>query len=127
MPRENQQQPSLSIGRKPPHRLYRILGDGQDSSWTPIGAAWPNKDGKGFNLTCDAISLGAHASAQGPLCPLTHVPWKPRGWVKAEPSGERLDRETGRLPLAALPTTGCPYVDADLFRTRTSRESGGAT
>ena len=57
MPRKPQQQPSLSIGRQPTHRLYRVLGDGQDASWTPIGAAWPNKDGKGFNLTCDAIPL----------------------------------------------------------------------
>ena len=57
MPRKPQQQPSLSIGRKPTHRLYRVLGDGQDASWTPIGAAWPNKDGKGFNLTCDAVPL----------------------------------------------------------------------
>ena len=56
MPRKPQQ-PSLSIGRKPTHRLYRVLGDGQDASWTPIGAAWPNKDGKGFNLTCDAVPL----------------------------------------------------------------------
>ena len=42
MPRKPQE-PSLSIGRKPTHRLYRVLGDGQDTSWTPIGAAWPNK------------------------------------------------------------------------------------
>ena len=51
------QQPSLSLGRKPTHRLYRVYGDGQDASWTPIGAAWPNKDGKGFNLTCDVVPL----------------------------------------------------------------------
>ena len=57
MPRKPPQQPSLSIGRKPTHRLYRVLGDGQDASWTPIGAAWPNKDGKGFNVTCDAVPL----------------------------------------------------------------------
>ena len=46
MPRK--QQPSLSIGRKPSHRLYRVLGDGADANWTPIGAACPNKDGMGF-------------------------------------------------------------------------------
>jgi hypothetical protein len=56
MPRKSQQ-PSLSIGRKPTHRLYRVLGDGQDASWTPIGAAWPNKDGLGFNIICDAVPL----------------------------------------------------------------------
>ena len=57
MPRKPQQQPSLSIGRKPTHRLYRVLGDGRDANWTPIGAAWPNKDGLGFNVVCDAIPL----------------------------------------------------------------------
>lgn len=49
-------QPKLP-GRKPTHRLYRVLGDGQSASWTPIGAAWPNKDGLGFSLQCDAIPL----------------------------------------------------------------------
>ena len=49
-------QPTL-IGRKPTHRLYRVLGDGKGAIWTPIGAAWPNKDGLGFSLQCDAIPL----------------------------------------------------------------------
>ena len=45
------------IARRPTHRLYRVLGDGSDAIWTPIGAAWPNKDGLGFNINCDAIPL----------------------------------------------------------------------
>ena len=49
-------QPTQS-GRKPTHRLYRVLGDGKAASWTPIGAAWPNKDGLGFSLQCDAVPL----------------------------------------------------------------------
>jgi len=49
-------QPQL-IARKPTHRLYRVQGDGDSAIWTPIGAAWPNKDGKGFNLSCDAVPL----------------------------------------------------------------------
>jgi len=52
-------QPTL-IGRKPTHRLYRVLGDGKAAIWTPIGAAWPNKDGLGFNLQCDAVPLQGH-------------------------------------------------------------------
>lgn len=43
--------------RKPSHRLYRVLGDGPGSIWTPIGAAWPNKDGLGFSIICDAVPL----------------------------------------------------------------------
>ncbi|MGH6955285.1 MAG: hypothetical protein ACREEW_01315 [Caulobacteraceae bacterium] len=51
-----QQQLPLT-GRKPTHRLFRVLGDGPDSIWTPIGAAWPNKDGLGFSIICDAVPL----------------------------------------------------------------------
>ena len=50
------QQPK-PVGAKPTHRLYRVIGDGDASSWTPIGAAWPNKDGHGFNISCDAVPL----------------------------------------------------------------------
>ncbi len=50
------QQP-LPLGRKPTHRLFRVIGEGKDAIWTPIGAAWPNKDGKGFNVTCDLVPL----------------------------------------------------------------------
>lgn len=50
--------PQLKLpGRKPTHRLFRVLGDGDAASWTPIGAAWPNKDGHGFNISCDAVPL----------------------------------------------------------------------
>ena len=42
-------QPQL-MARKPTHRLYRVLGDGRDAIWTPIGAAWPNKDDLGLNV-----------------------------------------------------------------------------
>jgi hypothetical protein len=49
-------QPHL-LGRKPTHRLYRVLGDGEGAIWTPIGAAWPNKDGQGFSVSFDAVPL----------------------------------------------------------------------
>ena len=43
--------------RMPTHRLYRVLGDGDGASWTPIGAAWPHRDGKGLSISCDAVPL----------------------------------------------------------------------
>ncbi|MEI9990113.1 MAG: hypothetical protein WDM86_08750 [Rhizomicrobium sp.] len=49
-------QPKLP-GRKPTHRLYRVIGEGDTASWTPIGAAWDHKDGHGFSLACDAVPL----------------------------------------------------------------------
>ena len=51
-----QLQPKLP-GRKPTHRIYRVLGDGDAANWTELGAAWVHKDGKGFSLSCDAIPL----------------------------------------------------------------------
>lgn len=50
-------QQTLPLGRRPSHRLYRVLGDGEGAIWTPIGAAWPNKDGLGFSIVCDAVPL----------------------------------------------------------------------
>ncbi len=49
--------PSFPLGRKPTHRLFRVVGDGKNSIWTPIGAAWPNKDGQGFSINCEAMPL----------------------------------------------------------------------
>ncbi len=43
--------------RMPTHRLYRVLGEGDSASWTPIGAAWSHKDGLGWSLCCDAVPL----------------------------------------------------------------------
>ena len=41
----------------PAFMLYRVDGNGPDAHWIRIGAAWPNKDGKGFNILCDAVPL----------------------------------------------------------------------
>jgi hypothetical protein len=42
---------------RPTHRIYNVTGAGKSAFWTPIGAAWPNRDGQGFSITCDAIPL----------------------------------------------------------------------
>lgn len=44
-------------GRRPTHRLYFVTGRGRKASWREIGAAWPNKDGAGFTLECEAMPL----------------------------------------------------------------------
>lgn len=46
-----------SQGAAPTHRLYVVTNNGKSASWREIGAAWPNKDGMGFSLTCAAIPL----------------------------------------------------------------------
>ena len=44
-------------GRRPTHRIYRDIGQGKTANRTPIGAAWPNQDGMGYSINCDAIPL----------------------------------------------------------------------
>ena len=42
----------------PTHRIYSVSKLNEDkSAWAEIGAAWPHKDGKGFNLTFSARPL----------------------------------------------------------------------
>lgn len=42
----------------PTHRIYSVAKNGDTkSNWQEIGAAWPHKDGKGFNLTFTAHPL----------------------------------------------------------------------
>lgn len=47
----------VATDRRPTHRMFRVIGDGHAANWTPIGAAWPHKDGKGFSISCDAVPL----------------------------------------------------------------------
>jgi hypothetical protein len=46
----------------PTYILYHGRNTGKDKAgkkiWTRIGAVWPNKTGKGFNLTWDYLPLG---------------------------------------------------------------------
>ena len=44
--------------RAPTHRLYVVRGEGKQTRWTELGAAWPNSDGQGFSLILDAIPTG---------------------------------------------------------------------
>lgn len=50
-------QASAETANKPTHRLYRVDGEGKKANWTAIGAAWPNRDGAGFSILCDAVPL----------------------------------------------------------------------
>ena len=45
-------------GSKPTHIVYHVQDREDDKPlWTPIGAAWPNRDGKGFNIQIDALPV----------------------------------------------------------------------
>ena len=42
---------------KPTHRIFRVTGTGKKATWTPIGAAWPNRDGAGFSIQLEALPV----------------------------------------------------------------------
>jgi hypothetical protein len=42
---------------RPTYRIYSVTKNGDKANWQEIGAAWPHKDGKGFNLTFAARAL----------------------------------------------------------------------
>jgi len=44
---------------QPTHRVYAVRKTGQDTRyWSEIGAAWANKDGKGFSLKLNLLPMG---------------------------------------------------------------------
>ncbi|WP_457128739.1 hypothetical protein [Mucilaginibacter sp. HD30] len=48
---DNQQgQPSM-----PTYIAYQVSEGGQAGYWTRIGAAWPHKDGKGYNINLECL------------------------------------------------------------------------
>jgi hypothetical protein len=44
---------------RPTHRIYSVSKNGDAKPfWTELGAAWPHKDGKGFQLKFKACPFG---------------------------------------------------------------------
>jgi hypothetical protein len=64
---------SATASRKPTHRIYRVAGEGKEAIWTPIGAAWENRDGKGFSVTMDALPIGGRVVMRV-ITPKTETP-----------------------------------------------------
>lgn len=44
--------------KAPTHRLYVVKENGESAKWIEIGAAFANKDGKGWSLSLDALPTG---------------------------------------------------------------------
>ncbi|MGJ4972873.1 hypothetical protein ACQR1N_31125 [Bradyrhizobium sp. HKCCYLRH1073] len=40
----------MAESRKPSHDAFAVSGEGKKATWTRIGAAWPNEDGRGYNI-----------------------------------------------------------------------------
>jgi hypothetical protein len=44
--------------KQPTHRAFSVIQrEGQDDFWLNLGAAFPHKDGKGFNIVLQALPL----------------------------------------------------------------------
>jgi hypothetical protein len=41
----------------PPYIAYQVRNGKDKGFFTRIGVAWPNKDGKGFNIQLDSVPL----------------------------------------------------------------------
>ena len=63
----------------PSHRIYSVTKEGEKSRWTELGAAWPHKDGKGFQLKFNASPFGE--------CEVVLRVAKPRTEAKAQAGG----------------------------------------
>ena len=51
--------PMSDKNSRPSHKVFVVedRGEGTDAFWTRIGSAWPNKDGKGFNIALAALPI----------------------------------------------------------------------
>ncbi len=59
MTSEHQQKTQKSNGRDPDLIVYTVQSRGDDKSgiWTRLGAGWKHKDGKGYDLQCQAYPV----------------------------------------------------------------------
>jgi len=49
----------VTHSKQPIHRVYAVRKIGKDADfWAEIGAAWVNKDGKGFNIRLNLMPVG---------------------------------------------------------------------
>lgn len=46
--------------KRPTHVIYQVIGERENAFWNRIGAAWLDKDGKGFSIKLDAIPTHGH-------------------------------------------------------------------
>lgn len=53
--------------KAPSHYVYQVRDrDGEKGIWTRVGAAWAQKDGKGFNVQLDAVPLDGRLTLRVP-------------------------------------------------------------
>jgi hypothetical protein len=56
--RDNSMSTETSTSRKPTHRVFAVVQrEGRKNHWNEIGAAWAQKDGKGFSIRLNYLPL----------------------------------------------------------------------
>lgn len=48
---------SENQSKRPTHAIWQVLGDGDKARWIRVGAAWTNRDCKGFTVKFDAYPV----------------------------------------------------------------------
>ena len=48
---------SNETSNRPTHVIWQVIGEGDKPKWTRIGAAWLHSDGRGLNLSIDAMLM----------------------------------------------------------------------
>ena len=49
--------------KAPTHGAFQVRNrEGKKGIWTRIGSAWPNSDGKGFNIQLESVPLDGRVS-----------------------------------------------------------------
>lgn len=43
--------------KQPTHVIWQVIGEKDQARWIRVGAAWANRDGKGFTLAFDAYPV----------------------------------------------------------------------
>ncbi len=46
-----------TTSKRPSHTAFLVEGEGDNATWTELGAIWGHEDGKGFNLSLKAIPV----------------------------------------------------------------------
>jgi hypothetical protein len=58
---------TTAASKSPSHYVYQVRNrKGQKSIWTRIGAAWPHKDGNGYDAQLDAVPLDGRITLRIP-------------------------------------------------------------
>jgi hypothetical protein len=55
-----------STQKNRPYAVYVVEGEGDNAYFTKVGAAWPHKDGDGFNITLTAVPLNGRLVVRKP-------------------------------------------------------------